>query len=825
MSNTSLPDENVSEFSTVRSKTSREISISLYFENVRSERYRPRVENYRRLKLLPGHEAEAQAVKDSMPCIVPAGVCQGGHAVKNLTRHSGLLCIDLDHTDHRTQEIFLLTQSLPYVRGSHISISNEGVKIFVRVRTADVERNYAGLYAAVGRAIATHVAHPYDDKCKILTQPCFYSWHPEAYTNKEAETFQWKEETEKGTKGSGEAEGKENRNPSLPKEEKKGTPGKGIAASETTVTSEASTAPEAVTTASAPGFLVQFLDDFERRNPFRRGSRNDLALKLGRVARSKGFSREELKEVIGIFARRYANGDFTTENIRERVTAGYQFVEEKKKQEMAADKGQNGVRFTLTPPTAPNEEETAEEVLEKNDALRATAPYIDDKVYDHLPDFLKRCCIHASDKRERDLLLLGSLNSCSALFPYVSFYYKKLLYSPHFYLAVPAAAGTGKGVMALSSVLLDPTQELYDQQRRTQKKAYEQALLEWDQEQQQARREKRMPDIEHKPEEPRPQYLKISATTSKSRLIQSLAAAGEIGCCMTSTEINTMVSSLGQDYGNYEDILCKAAHHEEVSSSYKVDGDPIVVPRPHLALNIAGTQEQFHNFFRSLEVGLYSRFAIYTRQQNLRWESCAPVEGQTDQYHYFRELGKELRQMHEGLLLSPTLITFSPAQWKYHTDLFSQLLNRALAEGSGSASSIILRSGLLGMRLAAILTVFRKWEDYRYAKEYGCTDEDFETAMSLVQTLIEHSLLLSTSLPETSRPPVSLRRFHRTEDVLNALPKCFTYTELIQAVLNAGASESTGKRILKKAIDTQLIKKEGDSYKKKNHKRPKQGSR
>ena len=101
------------------------------------------------------------------------------------------------------------------------------------------------------------------------------------------------------------------------------------------------------------------------------------------------------------------------------------------------------------------------------------------------------------------------------------------------------------------------------------------------------------------------QYLKISATTSKSRLIQSLAAAGEIGCCMTTTEINTLVSSLGQDCGKYEDILCKAAHHEEVSSSYKIDGDPIVVHHPHLALSIAGTQEQFRNFFRSLEVGLY----------------------------------------------------------------------------------------------------------------------------------------------------------------------------------------------------------------------------
>lgn len=81
--------------------------------------------------------------------------------------------------------------------------------------------------------------------------------------------------------------------------------------------------------------------------------------------------------------------------------------------------------------------------------------------------------------------------------------------------------------------------------RRANKKAYEQALLGWDAEQQQARREKRLPDINLKPEEPKAQYLKISATISKSRLIEHLATAGEVGCCMATTEINTMVSHLG----------------------------------------------------------------------------------------------------------------------------------------------------------------------------------------------------------------------------------------------------------------------------------------
>lgn len=801
----------VSEFPGVRSKTSRTITIREFVDTVRSDRYRRQVLEYRRLKALPGHEAEAQAIKENMPCIVPAGVCLNGHAVKDLSVHSRLLCVDLDHTDRRTQEVFGLACSLPFTYASIISISGEGIKMLVRVRMEDVRQDYARLYAAVGNAVSAHVGHPYDEKCKILTQPCFYSYHPEAYYNAEAVAFEMPEVVpasaihESASSASASSASAASATATSATEKRKML----LSAAEAIPGDVRGSVPT-----SACGFIPRLLDDFERNNPFRRGNRNDLALKLGRVAGSKGFSPDEMEKLISLFSDRYASGDFTAEDIRQRVVAGYQFVECLPKEQKEPARGQKGVRVTYTPVYGSNEEDAPEVVLEKNDELRADAPYIPDTVFASLPDFLIRCCRYTSDKRERDMALLGCLNSCSAIFPYVSFLYKRSLYSPHFYLASVAAAGAGKGIMAFTAILLDPTQEYYDQIRRANKKAYEQALLGWDSEQQQARREKRLPDINLKPEEPKAQYLKISATTSKSRLIEHLATAGEVGCCMATTEINTMVSSLGQDCGKYEDILCKAAHHEEVSSSYKVDGEPIVVKHPHLALNIAGTQEQFYIFFRSLEVGLFSRFAFYTRQQSQKWESCAPGDEQVDLRGYFQGLGKELLEMHKVLLESPTLVTFSPAQWQLHTTLFSELLRRVLLEGRDSSGSLIRRAGLLGMRLAAILTIFRKWEDYRYAKEYCCTDADFRMAMDIVRTLVEHSLLLSTSLPDTNQPPVSMHRFHRLDEILSSLSKEFTYTDFVRSVQNTGMSESTGKRFLQKALKLQYIVKEENRYRK-----------
>lgn len=811
----------ISEFGSVRSKQSQTISLQEYVNKVRSNTFKAQVEEYRRLAALPGHEAEAQRVKDGMPCIVPAGVCSGGHAVKNLVKHSGLLQIDMDHTLLRTAEVCRLLCELPYVTVVHKSFSQNGVRAFVRVAAEDVMRNYEQLYAAVGEAVSRHAAHNYDSKCKILTQPSFYSWDADAYYNPDAETFkmQWGEETGKEADAATDSE-EAGANSETTTVSASAAASGAAANSGGTATSGASASS---TRAAAPGFLTQFLNDFEHRNPFRRGERNDLALKLGRVSRSKGFSKKELEEVISLFIRRYAATDFTAEDIRQRITAGYQFIDSLPQKTEIPGEGSNRVHFPYDPAEPPDAGSDEEDLLEKNNELRAQSPYIPDSAYSGLPQFLKDCVQYASDPRERDITLLGSLNCCSALFPGVSFFYKNALYSSHFYHALVANAAAGKGVVAFILSLLDATQEYYDRQRRDQKKAFEKAQMAWEAEVHQALREHRSPDSDKKPEEPKAKYLKTSSTTSKSRLLEQLATNGELGCHMSSTEINTLISSLAQDYGKYEDILCKAAHHEEISQSYKIDGDPIVVPRPHLALIMSGTPEQFTGFFRSHENGLYSRFLIYTRQLNPHWETCAPGEGRVDLREHFHTLGKKLFEMHKLLLESPTLVTFTPGQWERHTQQFGVWLKSALVEGKEFPTSIVFRHGLLAMRLASILTIFRKWDDYRYAKEYCCTDADFDTAMQIIATVIEHSLLLGTSLPDTGHPPVAMRKFHQFEDVLKKLPRIFSYIDFINAAKELGISVSTAKRYLRKAVEQELVVKQKDKYRKRRKRQGKQG--
>ena len=801
----------VSEFPNVRSKNSEEISLEAFFHKIKSGVCKASVMQLRQLRATPGKEAEAHAVKESLPCITPIGVCLNGHAVKNLAALSEALCIDLDHTDERTAEVKEKIKSLPWVYGCCISPSGEGVKVMVHVRAEDVMADYPRLYAAVGKAVSQCTGHPYDEKCGILTQPCFYSYDSEAFFRPDAVSFTLDEPTEirntpvAVTCIAGAENGKAGG-----KEELSGV------------------------VSLAPGFIVHFLDRFERENPFVRGKRNDIAMKLGRVAAYSGFTPEELKELSKNFIRHYANADFTAVDIRKRIESGYQHVIDKGEAENGGTWAHFGLRLTGGPKSCArvnnllgdedsaseeegtgNEDESTEGVMAHNNILRASTPYIPEEVYNHLHGFLKRCVGFATNPRERDLLLLGTLNCCSALFPYVRFLYHKAVCSPHFYLAVVAPAGTGKGVLSYTASLLDATQDYYDSLRTKLKKEYEEQQLQWEEELVKSRREKRKADLKLKPLPPSYPYFKIPATISKSRFIESLAAAGEIGCCMTTTEMVTLSTAINQDYGRFEDILLKAYHNEEVASSYKTDGDPIVVRNPHLSVCMSGTQEQFCGFFRSLEVGLFSRFAIYTRQQDLRWESCAPEEGATDVRSEFRTLGKELFAMHEGLLQSPTRITFTKEQWKEHTEYYSGAICQNSLEGREAIGGIIYRNGLLAIRLAATLTMFRKWDDYRYAKDYACTDEDFHAALLIARTLLEHSLLLSTSLPESQYKPVAMSNPHRMESVMDVLSEHFTYTEFLHAAIDSGIPKSSARRMLSRAVDAELVEKEENGYKKK----------
>ncbi len=79
---------------------------------------------------------------------------------------------------------------------------------------------------------------------------------------------------------------------------------------------------------------------------------------------------------------------------------------------------------------------------------------------------------------------------------------------------------------------------------------------------------------------------------------------------------------------------------------------------------------------------------------------------------------------------------------------------------------------------------------------------------------MQHSALLSTSLPATLQKPALMQRPNLLQQLLDMLPAKFSYTEFMDAVERQGTPPTTGKRWLKKCVALKLLLKEENSYRK-----------
>ncbi len=891
----------VSQFDSVWSKSSTDVSMREIMRKVKTGACKSRIEALRECINNQGSAAKVKRLKDGLPCFVPIGCCRGGHARKNLVSLSGLLCFDFDHTDGRTVEVRTVSATLPHVVAAFVSPSGHGVKVLVKVRPEDEVADYDTLYHSIGRWLSSRLQHPYDLKCGISTQPCFFSYDPEAFYRPDVEPYkveianitmenapepppsplqaatvqpvgnadeltgyrQGSSDVNSSTSSStvqpvGNADemtdhrqgSSSNEDASASADQAGGSMKLSVPAGSSLLGGSASADSHAGNSAlngaagnqplSAPGFIRSFVDRFEHANPFVRGDRNNIALKLGREAAHSGFSREELDEMCNIFAERHYSDDFTRRDILSRVYAGYQYFMENQwgpNWVQKVHKVQGSPRTYSgndIPDFLPSEEDgnsddellddTPEGIRYHNNELRKNSPLIPSEVFATMPEFLRRCTAYASSARERDLMLLCTLCCCGVMLPRVYFLYAMKSYSPHFYLGFVAPPASGKGVSSAVSHLLDATQKYYDELNASRMKEYEKQKWLWETKGKKRGKSRKgeQPEAEYaeQPEEPQYIYLKLPPVTSKGRFVQSVKSAGDVGVIMLTTEIMSITSSVKQDYGHFEDVLLKAAHHEEISSAFKTDGaKPIVASKPHVAVCMSGTQEQFNNFFQTLEAGLFSRFALYTLKQEFEWRSCEPDENETDLDTVFTDLGKELYPMHRKLLERPVQVKFTHEQWCRHTEHFTRLTQRHRVTEQESTSSILFRNGVLTCRLASLFTIFRQWDDYLLGMDtLTCTDVDFDNALRIAETLLQHSFLLSTALPQSKNAPVAMKKADELEMVLSKLPELFTYSEFIRAAVDMQMSTSSAKRMLKRAKEAQIIVKEGDKYRK-NEKR------
>ena len=762
-----------------------DMTLEEFVKLLRGERWKVQVEEYQRLKA-SGRETEAKKLKRKLAALVIAGRCDGSHAETNLKQWSGDAMLDVDKCNGRVSEFLQVLKDTPWVKAAWRSVSYDGLKLVVRVEAESVDE-YRLAYALVAWHVAQLLAFPCDMSCKNPTRPCFASYDPEAFFRPDTEVFPWRRFVTEHPDRVGE----------ILAELKVKTP------------AGASGPPVA-----ASGMLHTFFNEFLEQNPFVDGKKNEFLLKLGRIARYKGVGEEELARLKTLAVERLAGMGCAAGDIPPRIDSGYRYADMNKGPETPVSRAHKaqGSPMRYSEPNE-GEEEVELEKLEA-DKLRREVPCLPDELFDRLPDFLKRGLTHVRNKRERDILLLSMITNISGCLPGVRMNYGGMVYSADLYLVALAGSGRGKGVMQLAAILPAAIQEYYDELNRKDEREYRQKLLKWNLEERLAAQEKRVPDLDQCPEMPVERILKVAPNISKSQLILALEAGGAVGLVMNASELDMISSAMHQEYGKHDDVMRAASQHEEVSSYFKTDHRLVIVSDPHLALCASGTPAQLHKFISSLENGMYSRVAFYVGQAPWEYKSANPGKVRLDMRAYFKGMGEELLRMFIFLSGSPTEVVFTEEQWKEHTERFRTYLREVVAEDDDSPGAIVLRHGLMMSRIAMVLTALRKCEPQWNTSEWKCSDEDFHTAMQIVDVLLEHSLLLSTSMDDTAGRIRPIKAFFKLRPILRTMPREFTYSELMAAANEAGLPTASVKRYLLRLVYYQIVEKEDGKYRK-----------
>ena len=762
-----------------------DMTLKEFVELLRGERWKAQVEEYQRLKA-SGRETEAKKLKRKLAALVIAGRCEGSHAETNLKQWSGDAMLDVDKCNGRVSEFLQVLKDTPWVKAAWRSVSYDGLKLVVRVEAESVDE-YRLAYALVAWHVAQLLAFPCDMSCKNPTRPCFASYDPEAFFRPDTEVFPWRRFVTEHPDRVGEI------------------------LAELKVKTPASASKPLV---AASGMLHTFFNEFLAQNPFVDGKKNEFLLKLGRIARYKGVGEEELARLKTLAVERLAGMGCAAGDIPPRIDSGYRYADMNKGPETPASRAHKaqGSPMRYSEPNE-GEEEVELEKLEA-DKLRREVPCLPDELFDRLPDFLKRGLTHVRNKRERDILLLSMITNISGCLPGVRMNYGGMVYSADLYLVALAGSGRGKGVMQLAAILPTAIQGYYDELNRKDEREYRQKLLKWNLEERLAAQEKRVPDLDQCPEMPVERILKVAPNISKSQLILALEAGGSVGLVMNASELDMISSAMHQEYGKHDDVMRAASQHEEVSSYFKTDHRLVVVSDPHLALCASGTPAQLHKFISSLENGMYSRVAFYVGQAHWEYKSANPGKARLDMRAYFKGMGEELLRMFIFLSGSPTEVVFTEEQWKEHTERFRTYLREVVAEDDDSPGAIVLRHGLMMSRIAMVLTALRKCEPQWNTSEWKCSDEDFRTAMQIVDVLLEHSLLLSTSMDDTAGRIRPVKAFFKLRPILRTMPREFTYSELMAAANEAGLPTASVKRYLLRLVYYQIVEKEDGKYRK-----------
>jgi hypothetical protein len=445
-------------------------------------------------------------------------------------------------------------------------------------------------------------------------------------------------------------------------------------------------------------------------------------------------------------------------------------------------------------------------------------PTIPEAVYSKLPPFLNEIACNSISIEDRDTILLGAIVSLSACLNNICGVYDERIVYPNLYLFVVADAGMGKGALTLCRELVAPIHNQLHESTKSMEQEYRNALSK--------SHNNKYSVNDDIPVEPPMKMLIIPGNSSASSFLKILSDNDGIGL-LFETEGDTLSQTLKSDYGNYSDILRKAFHHEMVSVSRRKDREFREIATPRLSVVLAGTPEQVRRLIPDTENGLMSRFIFY----NIRFKRgirnvFAINDIRQSKNAIFKILGERFLHHYQNFIKRGNFVFTIPfLQQQQFIEFLDKINDECCDEVGNGMQGVIRRIGLIAFRIMMVLSAIRKMTEDSVDENSApnnileCLPMDYQTAMSICNTLIYHSVFIYNKLcrfKDGSKDQNILTGPEgRRNYVLSLLPNSFSKADYDTLVLKLNENISTANKWINYFIrDGKIIRTEQGQYNK-----------
>jgi hypothetical protein len=710
-----------------------------------------------RYAMQSGKEKLADELKSELLAFTASGTFGKQRKTEFLSSYSQIINLDFDHIPlDEIENLVAKINDCQFTLASFISPRGEGIKVFIKINSNEKQHTIA--YTQVANYYKELSGYNFDPKCKDITRLCFVSYDSNTFINENSSIFELKEDS--------------------------------IPITAETIINQSFTNDE---------LLDKCLQFTEQKEQYHNGNRNNFIYLFASNANRYGITEEDTLYFCT------TNFDLEEKEIKSSVQSAY-------KNNVA-----DFARFADFANRKPSQQSktkpkrNVEPIDEENYLLNT--PIIPQSVYDNLPPILKQGAEAFKEARERDTFLTGALAVLSGCMPNVTGEYGGRTVYPNLFTFILAPAASGKGALQSSKELADKYHSEVIKISNDQKKEFDNKMAEY----KKAQRFKKKDDNtqEEIPEEPPFKVVFIPANASNASLIQHLQKNEGKGI-ICETEADTMGQAFKNDWGSYSDLLRKTFHNERISITRKTNNEYFEINNPQLAVALSGTPQQVYNIISSAEDGLFSRFVFYVFKTDSRWIDPSPYGDRVNLTDHFAKLASAVYEMVLFLDSGKTIVHLSREQWNRFNPIFSEYLSQISAFVSEDAQSIVKRLGLVLYRFCMIFTTIRKYQSQELATDILCLDQDFETALQLVEVYLKHNILMFENLPKQDDEQGPFKSGENKKLFFDALPSRFTRKEAVDLASTFNIAERTVGTFLKSCLGKYLQQPEYGVYEKVN---------